>query len=819
MIPQTADPPATARRAWIPFAILILGLLLTALVTVSVARTASTRDVPAAGGTSGSTSASDVTLILALGGIAVSLSLCAIAWLQVRSREAAEQSAGELQRSRVAMESAEAAMREGQAQLLLIADAVPALISYVDPSGHYRFNNHAYEQWFGHSREEVQGKHMREVLGEAAYEVIRPYVEAALGGQEVYYEAQVPYRDGGTRSISAVYTPDFDADGAVRGFVVLVNDVTQRVRIEDALRDREQRLSEEVATVQSINRIGQTLVSELDQQKLVQALTDAATELVGAQFGAFFYNVVSESGESYSLYTLSGAPQEAFSQFPMPRNTDVFAPTFSGEAIVRSDDITRDPRYGRNAPHDGMPEGHLPVHSYLAVPVVSRSGEVLGGLFFGHEAVGVFTERHEQLLQGVAAQAAIALDNAHLYRRAEQAREEAESASRLKDEFLATVSHELRTPLNAIYGYAQMLQRGTSSPEQLARGLETIERNVKIQAQLINDLLDVSRIISGKLRLDVQPVDLAAVINAAIDSVLPAAEARGIRIQRVLDPLAARVSGDPNRLQQVLWNLLSNAIKFTPRDGRVQVLLERVNSHLEITVSDTGVGIPPEFLPRVFDRFRQRDSSSSRRHGGLGLGLAIVRHLVELHGGTVRAKSGGEGEGATFIVTLPLPILHDERQSRDRVHPLAEPPHRPPEADAPMECPPSLEGLRVLVVDDEPDARELMQQILEECEAQVLAVPSAVTALEAMTHFRPDVLLSDIGLPEQDGYDFIRQVRALPAEQGGGVPAAALTAFARPEDRRRALLSGFQAHLAKPIERDDILTIVASLAGRTRSGR
>jgi signal transduction histidine kinase/CheY-like chemotaxis protein len=536
---------------------------------------------------------------------------------------------------------------------------------------------------------------------------------------------------------------------------------------------------------------------------------------VGAHFGAYFSNVANEKGESYALYTLSGAPQEAFAQFPMPGNTDVFAPTFRGEGIVRSDDITQDPRYGRHAPSHGMPAGHLPVRSYLAAPVVSRSGVVLGGLFFGHAEVGAFTERHEHLLAGIAAQAAVAHDNAHLYRQAEQARLEAETANRLKDEFLATVSHELRTPLSAILGYAQVLQRGEPTPEQMRRGLATIERNVKIQAQLINDLLDVSRIISGKLRLDVQPVDLAAVIHAAIDTVLPAAEAKGIRIQRILDPLAAPVSGDPGRLQQVVWNLLSNAIKFTPRDGRVQVVLERVNSHLEITVSDTGIGITPEFLPHVFERFRQVDSATTRRHGGLGLGLAIVRHLVELHGGTVRAKSAGESQGTSFTVMLPLPILRDEAVSPSRVHPLGEFSHRPAEVEAPLECPPSLKGLRVLVVDDEPDTVELMRHILEECEAEVRMATSAKAALLAFEQFLPDVLVSDIGMPEEDGYDLIRQIRALPAENGGIVPAVAITAFARAEDRRRALLSGFQAHLAKPMERDDLITLVASLAQRT----
>ncbi len=397
-------------------------------------------------------------------------------------------------------------------------------------------------------------------------------------------------------------------------------------------------------------------------------------------------------------------------------------------------------------------------------------------------------------------------------RAAEQLRE----AGRMKDEFLATLSHELRTPLTSILGWSRLLTGDELEDAHRARAVESIARNAKAQAQLIEDLLDVSRIITGKLRLDVRPFELAPVIEAAIDSVRPAAEAKGIRLQVLLDPRAGQVSGDPDRIQQVVWNLLSNAIKYTPKGGRVQVHLQRIDSHAEITVSDTGQGISREFLPHIFERFRQADSSITREQGGLGLGLAIVRHLVESHGGTVEAASPGAGKGATFRVKLPLLIVHDRQRFLDtdveRRHPLAG-------AGEVVECPPALDGLRVLAVDDERDARELITMMLERCGAEVSAVASGGEALEALKERRPDVLVSDIGMPGMDGYALMSTIRALPAEQGGRTPAVALTAYARTEDRVRAFSSGYQVHVAKPFEPIELVTAVASVAGRAGSAR
>ncbi len=389
------------------------------------------------------------------------------------------------------------------------------------------------------------------------------------------------------------------------------------------------------------------------------------------------------------------------------------------------------------------------------------------------------------------------------------ARTEAEDANRLKDEFLATVSHELRTPLHAVIGWSHMLRSGGLDEATTIRAIETIERNAKSQAQLIEDILDVSRVITGKLHLNIGLVDFSSVINAAIDSVQLAAESKGIQLEVTLDPSARRVLGDPSRLQQVVWNLLSNAIKFTPAGGRVQVRLERAGADAQISVSDTGEGINSEFLPFIFDRFRQADGSSTRKHGGLGLGLAIVRHLVEQHGGTVSADSLGKGQGTTFTLRLPLAAAQKvEKGRRKKTESLL--PSEP--TGAQLKPLPSLEGVEVLIVDDEQDTLNMLAVMLTEYRAKVQTASSASEALEVLQWYKPDVLVSDLAMPDEDGYSLIGKVRALAEEDGRRIPAVALTAYVRIEDRVRALSAGFNMFVPKPVEPSELITAIANLA-------
>jgi PAS domain S-box-containing protein len=449
-----------------------------------------------------------------------------------------------------------------------------------------------------------------------------------------------------------------------------------------------------------------------------------------------------------------------------------------------------------------MRELHL--RSAMVVPLATR-GRVLGALTFVYAESGrTYTEQDLTLAEDLARRCASAIENSELFTSEQRARRAADLANRAKDEFLAVVSHELRTPLNAIMGWSKMLTRPDFDERRRQTAIETIERNSIAMAQLIEDLLDMSRVISGKMRLDVQPVDIAHVVEAAIDSVRPAAAARGVELTMTMDARALKVMGDPTRLQQIVWNLLSNAVKFTSKGGRVDIVLRDQGSSIEIVVSDSGKGIAPEFLPHVFDPFRQEDASPSRARGGLGLGLAISRQLVELHGGRIEAHSEGEGFGATFRVSLPiaaavLPASPDASAMRTFM------------SDRIFDRPAHLKGLRVLIVDDEDDARTLVATILDDCGCKVSSARNVGEALRKISEELPDVLVSDIGMPNEDGYELIRRVRALPRERGGDIPAAALTAYARPEDRRRMLNAGYSIHLSKPVEPAELVAVVATL--------
>jgi PAS domain S-box-containing protein len=708
-------------------------------------------------------------------------------------------------------------LRDNEQRLRAIFNQAAVGIAVADLDGFFVEMNRKFSDILGYTPDELRQRTFVDLTHPDDRGATQEAVRQLLAGQTPHYVFEKRYlrRDGSTVWSLSTVTLLRTAAGAPRQLIGVIEDISARKQFEMALR-------EETRILELLNQTGRTLASTLELHALTQAITNAATELSGGEFGAFFYNHTDGGGDSYVLYTLSGAPREAFDKFGHPRATALFGPTFRGDAPIRCDDVHLDPRYGTMGPHYGMPHGHLPVRSYLAVPVRSRSGEVLGGLFFGHSRPGVFTARSEQLLVGVAAQAGVAIDNARLYDAAQRAAEErktlldseraarsaAERMSDLKDEFLATLSHELRTPLNAILGWSQVLRTGDKDRDDLLKGLETIERNARAQTQLIEDLLDMSRITSGKLRLDIQSIQPVDFIEAAVETVKPAADAKGIRIEKVLDASAGPLSGDPSRLQQVIWNLLSNAIKFTPRRGKVQLLLERVSSHIEISIADTGIGIPPAFIPHLFERFRQGDASTTRKYGGLGIGLSIVKSLVELHGGTVAVRSPGENLGTTVTVHLPVSVVHRADDSAERLHPTSE--RTPRRSFVAGE----LAGLKVLVVDDQRDARDLLKRVLEDSAAEVRTAATAAEALRAITTFRPDVLVTDIGMPEADGFELLKQVRALGSERGGRVPAIALTAFARSEDRTRALRAGFLVHVSKPVDPSEIVATVASVARR-----
>jgi PAS domain S-box-containing protein len=687
--------------------------------------------------------------------------------------------------------------RSARRLLAIIESSDDAIVSK-DLNGIVTSWNRAAERMFGYAAEEMIGESIRNIIpADRQREEDDVLARIRRGDRVSHFETMRRRKDGTLVPISLTVSPIRDRDGRVIGASKIARDVSDRLRFEAITR-------EQTATTKRLAEVGAALASTLDRDVIVQKVTDAATELTGSEFGAFFYNTHDpESGETELRYTLSGTANDAFDDFPKPRMTALFEPTLRGDVIVRLDDVTMDARYGRNPPFRGQPPGHLPVRSYLAVPVKTGKGDVLGGLFFGHSRVGVFTERHEQVVGGIAAWASVALQNSQLY-------VEARDANRMKDEFLAVLSHELRTPLNAIVGYARLLRGGILSGDKAARGLETLERNANALTRIVEDVLEVSRIITGKVRLDVQPVELPLILHNAVATVQPAADAKGVRLQTLVDRRVGPVSGDPDRLQQVVWNLLSNAVKFTPRGGRVQIRLERADPYVDIVVSDTGIGIKPAFLPYVFERFHQAEAGTTRKTGGLGLGLAIVRHMVELHGGTVEASSPGDGQGAIFSVRLPVMAVHGEEFRTPGKHPEVE-------RLEPLTGLESLQGIRIVAVDDEPDALMLLRVVLEAAGADVVTVSSPVNAVEQIRDAHPHAVVIDIGMPEMDGFELINRIRASPDEHVREVHAVALTAFARSDDRTRALRSGFELHLSKPVDPAELVASISTLVRRSRT--
>ena len=571
-----------------------------------------------------------------------------------------------------------------------------------------------------------------------------------------------------------------------------------------------ERLRDEAHLLETLNRVGQAVAAELDLERVVQIVTDAGTELSGAAFGSFFYNRLDEKGETYWLYALSGVARESFSKFPMPRNTSVFAPTFRGEGVVRSDDILQDPRYGQNAPYHGMPAGHLPVRSYLAVPVVSRSGEVIGALFFGHPQPAVFTERAERLVTGIAAQAAIAIDNARLFQAAQQeiaerrraearlleSEEALKQADRRKDEFLATLAHELRNPLAPIRNAVEIMRLTESDPAASASARQMLERQLKQLVRLIDDLLDVSRITQGRMELRRERLDLSTALRMAVETSRPFIEIR--RHTLTVDAQAGQhfVDADATRIAQVFANLLNNSAKYSPPGSSITIRLGIEDGQARVTVSDNGVGIPPTMLNRVFEMFERVDREPGMTQEGLGIGLTLVRRLVELHGGKVTVHSDGLNTGSTFTVHLPLATAPVVTQ------PVAVPAQ-------------SKNGLtedgalrrKILVVDDNRDSAMSLSLLLELDGHDVRRAYDGLEALEIADEFRPEITLLDIGMPRLDGYGAARELRR--RQWADSLLLIALTGWGQQEDRRLAREAGFDHHMVKPVDPEALRLLIS----------
>lgn len=727
--------------------------------------------------------------------------------------------------------SAEDTLRQSEELLRALANTIPQLAWMAGTDGAIVWFNDRWYAYTGRTPEQSVGWGWQDAVAPDALQALNAGWRATISSGEPF-EMEFPLRgaDGRYRWYLTRVSPVRDNEGRVLRWFGTNTDV-------DGVKRTEQALREESHVLELLNSTGSTLASTRDLRSLLRAATEAATGVSGARFGAFYHHAGAGpdagGGILFSLAALPGDTRAGFAQLDADRAAAAFGPALRTRAVLRVGDAPHEPALAGGIPRfEGMGDGP-PIRSYMTVPVVAPSGELLGTMLFGHPEAGIFTERSERIVSGIAAQAAVAVDNTRLYeataRAAEErkvllenereARAEAERSSQMKDEFLATLSHELRTPLSAILGWSQVLRRGSRDGADLQRGLQTIERNARAQAQLIEDLLDMSRITSGKVLLDMQVLNPATFIDAAIETVRPAADAKQIALVKEYEPGGGGllVAGDSGRLQQVVWNLLSNAIKFTPREGTVGVAIERRAAQggdmVAITVRDNGAGIRPEFITHVFERFRQEDASMTRRHGGLGLGLSIVKHLVEQHGGTVRADSPGEGQGASFTIELPLARAQAgaARAGRPASAPAPQPGGAPGGSGATELTVRDLAGITVLVVDDDRDARELIARILTDCHARVRIAASAREAFEALQAARPDVLISDLGMPEVDGFELIGWVRALPREAGGQLPAIALTAFARSEDRLRALEAGFSSHISKPVEPSELIATVASV--------
>ncbi len=664
-----------------------------------------------------------------------------------------------------------------------------AVIEYSDDAIITKTLNGVISSWnpgaqrlFGYTAAEAIGKPVTMLIPDNHLDEEPGILDRLRRGERIdHYETIRRRKDGELINVSLTVSPIKDGTGRIIGASKIARDITRQKRAEELIR-------EQAHVLALLDTTGRMIVSQLDLQNVLQTVTDTATTLTGAKFGAFFYNVTSEQGDAFLLYTLSGAPREAFEKFGLPRNTAIFNPTFTGQGVVRSPDITKDPRYGKMAPHHGMPAGHLPVRSYLAVPVISRSGEVMGGLFFGHPEADRFTERSEQLAVGVAAQATVAMDNARLYDAAQReiaSRERAEAALRetdqRKDDFLATLAHELRNPLAPIRQATMISMTAGASDEQKRWSHEVITRQVRHMSMLLDDLLDISRITRGTLELRTEIADLAAVVDVAIETSRPIIDSKNHSLQLDLPAEPTHFAADPMRLAQVLSNLLTNAAKYTDPHGTIVIRATADDRNVEISVTDSGVGLTQEALSAVFNMFSQVRSTQDRSEGGLGIGLALSKGVVELHGGTIEAHSAGLGKGSEFIVRIPRRSATGSLQSTTTAMP-----------------PPQTHKRRVLIADDNRDAAESLSMLLQIDGHSVTVAYDGQQALESIETSRPEVALLDVGMPELDGYEVARRVR-LDARIRNTL-LIAVTGWGQESDKARALAAGFDLHFTKPVE-------------------
>ena len=664
-----------------------------------------------------------------------------------------------LHRSRRKREQSETKEREQSEQLRVTLASIGDAVIATDTEGRVTFMNQVAESLTGWKDAEAGGRPLAEVFHivneQTRQQTDNPALRAIKEGI-IFGLANhtVLIAKGGTeRPIDDSGAPIKDAQGKALGAVLIFRDITVRRRVE-----------KEHALLANIVESSEDVIISKNLDGIIESWNAAAERL-------FEYTANEALGQPITIII----PPDRIEEEQL-----ILARLSRGERVEHFETV-RQAKSGRAVDI-----------SLTVSPIRDASGRIIGA---------------SKIARDITEQKQAEEERARLLASERAVREQAVAANRAKDEFLAMVSHELRSPLHSVLGWVQMLRTGKFDQAETARALETIERSTKTQAQLIEELLDISRVITGKFTLNVRPLELTQVVEATLDSIRPAVEAKAIQLRVQLAARNSEISGDPARLQQIVWNLLSNAVKFTPNRGRIEVKVERLDSYLQLTVSDSGLGISPEFLPFVFDRFSQANTGSDRKYGGLGLGLAIVRHLVELHGGAVRAESPGEGQGATFTVMMPVRATRETSSESKRPAPSDE------AMDALTEAI-TLDGLQIMIVDDVAESRELLQTILAQRGAEVKTCASAAEALAAIAQWRPAVLVSDIGMPEEDGYALIRKLRALPAARGGNIPAVALTGYARSEDRARALAAGFQTHIPKPIEAVELIMVIASLTGR-----